>query len=1350
MSGAGRVDAQAVKQAELDLILGNKKDGHDPQLWGLALSGGGIRSATFALGVLRALAGMDLLRGFHYQSTISGGGYTGAFLQGLIHRSGYDEAFNILKTSVRDVAAPEGDRPAHGNDADSAKESKQAYFDTLQPLLHLREYSNYLSPRKAAFSGDTLGMLGTYVRNVVLIQISLCALFLAICLLPLWLYSWLWELDQTRSNMFMLLAAIMGICAALLLGWVTTRTRRAEQDNGAGESSRAPYKVAPPSGAVRFASMALIWLLTASVLTAAVGLWGINQKCYVGPLVSRFVPDLNADSATSNNDVLQKTDATHQNGQPLTKAADKQQKASGSLNPPPGCERIGQSVTRIPLTRDDRMLFLYGFGLYAGFWTLWLIFDGLFDRRPPSDTNLSKEWHYARMLVTIGVAGIFLASSLVWLRHIFGAWNQDIFLGLWRALIFGPSVVLIAVELTGIIHLGLAGAELSDLQREVWARVGGKTAALTVVGFGVSLAMIMYGAWFYRCDFNGDITRWMGGLAWMVSTGSGVIAAYMQRSSDTGRVSRLTDIVVRVAPWIFLLGLLMAISAAVQISVPLLKIHKNDAAHFLLHNADHYLIFVGFHLQRAGGYSPEKIFAAMVLAVLLWIFFGYFIDLNKFSMNSFYRNRLVRCYLGASNKRRAPEPTTNFDPKDDIVHLDKLAKPRVRNDGDPRPLYPLIGTTLNLLAVKQLDWQYRRGASFCLTPGYCGYIPPPSHYSATPVGDICARIAGTSNGNAFGPSVATRVTLGDAMAISGAAISPNMGYHSSPAATFLLTLFDARLGWWLPHPGLRRASDFKTTFYGTWLIREMLGMTSEKGKFIYLSDGGHFENLGIYELVRRECRFILCVDASADPQREFEDLGNAIQKCRTDFGVEITIDVSGLRCNESGQSSRSCAVGKIDYPGKTYGTLLYLKPTLTGTEPNDIGYYAKAHPSFPHEPTYNQFFDEPQFESYRRLGEYIAYSSMGQALERAADHVNNGQAQTPAAVPGPDIGENTKAAIDVQDSELKEQFIQELKNRWLYTRLSPSGHSSANLAAMAKLFGELRRSKALSVLDAQMYPAWSALSKHVHPAPAASSSSDDAELASRFPENKNFRTCFYFCQELAQLMESVFHELDLDQFWQHPDNYGWMNAFRQWSWSPMFRIAWVSGSPNFGRRYTAFCEQRLGLPRLSDVVYIEKSPFAGDSGWRDYCDDLYRRCVINEMEQSGLKSQPIVDQSGKPLSLFVLHLKWSKVLRKEGVEDRTTTVGVAVLRGKDIVMFRIQNHLRRVGLAGRFMRLLVEKQSVESVNIASGDYGMLGTYTEDRAKQASDRLYQLLQATKSHLGKQANGESGSKQTPKPS
>lgn len=163
----------AVIDNELEAILGTKGPAAEEarkSLWGLALSGGGIRSATFALGLLQSLAREKALGGFHNLSTVSGGGYAGAFLQGAIQRFNLEGACDLLTAAVHDDEARLGDPPS---------------MPANRPLRHLREYSNYLSPKKAAMSGDTLGMIATYLRNVLLTQSQLLSLMLVIGLLPL-------------------------------------------------------------------------------------------------------------------------------------------------------------------------------------------------------------------------------------------------------------------------------------------------------------------------------------------------------------------------------------------------------------------------------------------------------------------------------------------------------------------------------------------------------------------------------------------------------------------------------------------------------------------------------------------------------------------------------------------------------------------------------------------------------------------------------------------------------------------------------------------------------------------------------------------------------------------------------------------------------------------------------------------------------------------------------------------------------------------------------------------------------------------------------------------------------------
>jgi hypothetical protein len=310
---------------------------------------------------------------------------------------------------------------------------------------------------------------------------------------------------------------------------------------------------------------------------------------------------------------------------------------------------------------------------------------------------------------------------------------------------------------------------------------------------------------------------------------------------------------------------------------------------------------------------------------------------------------LIRAYLGASNSKRDPNLFTGFDPHDNI---------RMHDLRPGRPFH-VVNMALNLVHGKRLAWQERKAESFTATRLHCG----------------SARV-GYQPSETYGDRDSKGISLGTAMAISGAAASPNMGYHSSPLVTFLMTLFNARLGWWLANPGypgegLWQERGPKSALKS--LIGEAFGLTDDENPWIYLSDGGHFENLAVYEIILRRCDVIVVVDAGADPDYQFEDLANALRKSRVDLGVTVHFDKPLDMRKGIAEGNLHCAIGHICYDcadgaGAKNGTLIYLKPVLEKTLSVDLDQYHSAHPDFPQQPTSDQFFDEAQFESYRRLG----------------------------------------------------------------------------------------------------------------------------------------------------------------------------------------------------------------------------------------------------------------------------------------------------------------------------------------------------------------------------------------------
>jgi hypothetical protein len=132
--------------------------------------------------------------------------------------------------------------------------------------------------------------------------------------------------------------------------------------------------------------------------------------------------------------------------------------------------------------------------------------------------------------------------------------------------------------------------------------------------------------------------------------------------------------------------------------------------------------------------------------------------------------------------------------------------------------------------------------------------------------------------------------------------------------------------------------------------------------------------MGLYELVRRRCRFIILSDAEEDEEFKLEGIGGAVRKCRVDFGVVIDLNLDALQpLGDPGESRLHYSCGTIQYPGeKQPGKLVYIKSSVTGDEPVDVIEFRKRHQEFPHTSTADQFFDESHFESYRTLGQHVA------------------------------------------------------------------------------------------------------------------------------------------------------------------------------------------------------------------------------------------------------------------------------------------------------------------------------------------------------------------------------------------
>jgi len=332
-----------------------------------------------------------------------------------------------------------------------------------------------------------------------------------------------------------------------------------------------------------------------------------------------------------------------------------------------------------------------------------------------------------------------------------------------------------------------------------------------------------------------------------------------------------------------------------------------------------------------------KVFCMPVLIVvaIVLLIVGWFTNTNRISLHHFYRDRLSETYMIKRSESDQKVCSNESLSLTDLHHLE---------NGAP---YHLINATLNIPSSENQRLRGRGADSFIFSKNYCG--SESTGYQKTKVYDQ------------------GETRLATAMAISGAALSPEMGELGSPIKTFLLTLLNIRMNRWMPNPSPSKLAWVRP-FWPYYFVKELFDRGTEKDRLLNLSDGGHYENLGVYELIKRRCAVIIASDAGADPDFSFIDLANLIRKVRIDFGAEITIDLTDVRRDKEDNVTTRFAVGTITYPDKTEGILIYIKASMTGREPEDLVAYRRENKTFPDESTADQFFDEAQFESYRELG----------------------------------------------------------------------------------------------------------------------------------------------------------------------------------------------------------------------------------------------------------------------------------------------------------------------------------------------------------------------------------------------
>ena len=361
--------------------------------------------------------------------------------------------------------------------------------------------------------------------------------------------------------------------------------------------------------------------------------------------------------------------------------------------------------------------------------------------------------------------------------------------------------------------------------------------------------------------------------------------------------------------------------------------------------------------------GPLAAHAGVVAIILLsaWL-----VPVNKVSIHRYYRDRLMETFMpdvcdvlvgGDSFVATAANQTGVHKLKDTLT------------DSVP---YHIINTNIVLVESEIAKFRGRGGDNFILSPCYSGSNATGWRQTET--------LAGGS------------ITLPTAVAISGAAANPDAGVAGkgitvNPFVSALMAIFNLRLGYWCVNPAMKKQKTNPNYLIPGFWGWHGSSKINEKSSFVQLSDGGHFENLAMYELLRRHCKLIICCDAEQDKDFAFESLANVMEKVRVDFGIEIELDADDLTklqysVDEHGNvtyAESGYLIAEIRYPdaAEASGKLVYIKTTLPHDLPGDIIGYQRKNPDFPDETTADQFFDETQMEAYRILGKHIATAVVG-------------------------------------------------------------------------------------------------------------------------------------------------------------------------------------------------------------------------------------------------------------------------------------------------------------------------------------------------------------------------------------
>ena len=884
---------------------------------GLALAGASARGAAFAVGFLQGLASLALIRRLDYLSAVAGGGNAAAWLAAWFKREGSDP-----RNVERQLAAG---RIKQARATRQFLAAGEVVDEEPQPLRHLRSNSSLLDARAGIVSSDAWTSILSWARNVIiqlLVLVPLLALIVVGARLIVAFYGLfdrLAQLDQLAAQFDSRLGTPIYILGLLTLGLIFVA--------GALNLGLAFSSIASSLNSLRRADPQLRGESHPSIDVALV-----DRRIVTRILIAAVL---------------------------------------FSLCLPPMCQGLRSVIADFAFSREtvgvfsvkvvvDAVLAHFTLLGWPNFLAHAMLFGGLLTWWSSRSSAVSESLRRIKLSGASFAAGVTGGLLIVLLEGLF-RWFVD------RGrhdlvATFVPPLFLLIVVAAMVVLTAFSSRAASDAER-AWC--AGVSALLTrrAIYWIAALASILYlpGVFFAA----GGTSQAPIVVAWLAAAAIGVLVGqYLLARRETAATTWLTSLAL-VAAQLFFIGLLGATALFISFlaNMPSLTAPGGDDAGPF-----------AYYLQGIEGTSvPTLLLIALVFGIL-YALARRLVDANLFSLDALEASRLTRCYLAASRPiaawrarwsrprdqrvivgapsladpaaepallLRDPDPLTGLESGDDLA----LGALCIGRKSDYNRVYwgphLLVNTTQLAAEPSAVGWRDLERESFLLSPLYCG-----SH---------SLGYARTEDAKPSGGAL-LNLTLGRALAISGAPGDPHNGSLRPGPITALLSLFSARAGSWIEKPrpdGWAAASPR----FADLPVAASFGLSDSGGDFLYLSGGAEFDRLGVYELIGRRCRYIVAVDAGKGESGAGSDDGlpTLIGRCRTDFGIRIEIDNRPPKLvGPNRLSSVHVAIGQIHYgdvdQGGMHGVLVYVRLAPSA---------------------------EGRFESCRQLGEDAAHAVFG-------------------------------------------------------------------------------------------------------------------------------------------------------------------------------------------------------------------------------------------------------------------------------------------------------------------------------------------------------------------------------------